>query len=77
MRSYHWVMTVQFWLERGTVVTTWREGTYRPGAGQTREHAFNYLYERTLTQTKADPRLEGTPLDNHAVTFFSLEPNEL
>ena len=77
MRRYHWVMTVQFWPAPGAVVTTWREGTFRPDTGQTREQAFDHLYKRTLAQAEADPRLQGVRLDNPVVTFFSLEPDEL
>ena len=77
MSRYHWVMTIQVWPEPATVITTYREGTVRPDAGQTRGQVFSYLYERTLALAAADPRLRGVSLDNPVVTFFSLEPDEL
>jgi len=77
VKSYHWIITIQFWPPPGIVTTTYGAGTIIPSAGQTRGQVFGHLHERMLAQAQADPQLQGMDLNNPVVVFFSLEPDEL
>lgn len=66
--EYQWLMTVQHATPHGAA-TAWAEGTRTFPPGTTRHQAF----EQLLAIVAERYQITG----HHAVTFFSLEPNQL
>jgi hypothetical protein len=63
--THFWVMSV----DKPGVGSATRSGTYTPQPGDTRQDAFNEVFDAI---TSAHPSLRGA-----TVLFFSLEPNGL
>lgn len=70
---YHWVLSISGSI-RGQQATVGFHGVTPVTPGQTRSQAYDQLKNMVLGEVQ---RQTGSPMDNPATLFFSIEPDQL